>query len=270
MPVVSTEKIIDRISQLRVNTVQGSLSPHKYIFLLSLIKLYDQEPSQKNKFPLDSKLESTFKKTWLDIFPNSNHQDILIEYPFFHLVSDGIWQLQVFPEKKQVFYEYAKIKNRLTKKRLIETVEYGFIDTEFHKAFSEEISRKKLASELYRYFKKTEPSELTTQDTVRESLSLFAHEATAIKQIEKAVQSGNLGYFCSNIEIHDPQSNRYFEIDVFISSPFGLYVVELKHWTGSIKIIPYTWSVNGFSRTDPHKGNNFKSKLRLTVFKTLG
>jgi hypothetical protein len=28
-----------------------------------------------------------------------------------------------------------------------------------------------------------------------------------------------------------------------------------------VKVYPYTWSVNGLSRTNPHKGNNFKAKL---------
>ncbi|MDY0222148.1 MAG: protein kinase [Desulfobacterium sp.] len=70
-----------------------------------------------------------------------------------------------------------------------------------------------------------------------------------------------MGYVCSNIDLHDPQSNRYFEIDLFIACPFGLYVVELKHWTGKIKVLPYSWSVNGFSRSDPHKANNHKAKL---------
>ena len=38
-------------------------------------------------------------------------------------------------------------------------------------------------------------------------------------------------------------------------------MVELKHWTGHIKVLPYSWRVNGFSRNDPHKGNNHKAKL---------
>ena len=95
----------------------------------------------------------------------------------------------------------------------------------------------------------------------RETSSLYAHEAAAIKHISEAIRSRKLGYICSNIDIHEPQSNRYFEIDVLIVCTFGLYVVELKHWRGIAKIHPYTWLVNGRSRIDPHRGNNFKAKL---------
>ena len=100
-----------------------------------------------------------------------------------------------------------------------------------------------------------------TTPYVREASSLYAHEAVAVKHISEAVHSRKLGYVCSNIDIHEPQSNRYFEIDVLIVCTFGLYVVELKHWRGNVEIYPYTWLVNGRSRIDPHKGNNFKAKL---------
>ena len=75
-----------------------------------------------------------------------------------------------------------------------------------------------------------------TTPYVREASSLYAHEAVAVKHISEAVHSRKLGYVCSNIDIHEPQSNRYFEIDVLIVCTFGLYVVELKHWRGNVEI----------------------------------
>jgi len=258
---LQVQQLFDLISRFRVNTVKGILSPHKYIFLLSLIKLYEKGVVTENKFPLDLNLESIFKKTWLELLPDSNPDQIFIEYPFFYLVNDGVWQLKVIPEKQSIYDEYSKSKKRLTKKRLLETVQYGYLDNKFHNAFSNEILRGKIASKLYGLLKTDEYHAVEMHDRVEESISLYAHEATAIKQIESAVQSRQLGYVCSNIDIHDPQSNRYFEIDLFIACPFGLYVVELKHWTGHIKVLPYSWRVNGFSRNDPHKGNNHKAKL---------
>ena len=95
-----------------------------------------------------------------------------------------------------------------------------------------------------------------------QSTSLFAHEAAALDSIDRQVQSHKLGLILANLELHDPQSNRYFEVDLIVVAPFGIYVVELKHWSGLIEIRPNSWLQNAsFFKADPHKANNFKAKL---------
>ena len=64
------------------------------------------------------------------------------------------------------------------------------------------------------------------------TLSLFAHEAAALKSIGEHVKNHKLGVTLSNLEVHDQQSNRYFEVDLVIIARFGVYLVELKHWSG--------------------------------------
>src|SRR5437867_802070 len=101
---------------------------------------------------------------------------------------------------------------------------------------------------------------MTLQKTM--SQSLFVHEAAALDCISQHVKSHALGVVLTNLELHDPQSNRYFEVDLVVVSEFGVYVVELKHWSGRIDIRPNSWLQNGsFFKTDPHKSNNFKAKL---------
>jgi serine/threonine protein kinase len=262
MSVELTQNVIKSITGMRVKNASEIVSLHKYIFLLALINLYKQNSLRDNKFPLDAELEAAFNSEWHRFFPKNDQQENFVEYPFFHLVNDGFWHLQIKSEKQNVYDKYAKNKIRMTKKRLEETVEYGFLDIEFHKTFSEDTSRGPIISQLLCSLEGKQTShELKRLHPGHKSSSLYAHEARAITQIESAIQSRSLGYVCSNIDIHDPQSNRFFEIDVLIACPFGLYVVELKHWTGNVIIRPYNWSVNGFSRTNPHKGNNFKAKL---------
>ena len=92
--------------------------------------------------------------------------------------------------------------------------------------------------------------------------SLFAHEEKALEAIIPHVKAHKLGETLSNLELHDQQSNRYFETDLVIISRVGVYVVELKHWSGQIEIRPNSWIQNGsFFKPDPHKANNFKAKL---------
>ena len=66
----------------------------------------------------------------------------------------------------------------------------------------------------------------------------------------------------TNLQLHDVQSNRYFEVDLVVIANFGIYVVELKHWSGQISVQPNSWvQNNSFFKQDPHKANNFKAKL---------
>lgn len=256
--------IFDLISNIRISKKKSNFpSPHKYIFLLSLIQIYEKGINIQNKFILNAEIEAIFKDKWIEFFPDSDPDKIFIEYPYFHLTNDGIWELQIFPEKKEIFENYLKQKKRLTKNRLKETVQYGFLKNEFHIAFMDKTQRQRIRSKINELLQfQNQKYEIDEFDCgIDETTSLYTHEATAITQIENAVKSRGLGYVCSNIEIHDPQSNRYFEIDLLVFSSFGIYVVELKHWTGQIKVLPYSWEVNGFSRSDPHKGNNHKAKL---------
>lgn len=92
--------------------------------------------------------------------------------------------------------------------------------------------------------------------------SLFQHEADAITKLKRRLSAHRLGFILNNLEVHDPQSNRYFETDVVIICGFGIYVVELKHWSGRIEIRPDTWlQNNSFFKRDPHISNGFKAKL---------
>lgn len=92
--------------------------------------------------------------------------------------------------------------------------------------------------------------------------SLFAHEHAALVSIGQFIDSHQLGITLTNLDLNDPQSNRYFEVDLVVLSTFGIYVVELKHWSGRIEIRPNSWvQNNSFFKPDPHKANNFKAKL---------
>jgi serine/threonine protein kinase len=92
--------------------------------------------------------------------------------------------------------------------------------------------------------------------------SLYRHEIDAINDLAERVSARNLGLILGNLEVHDSQSNRYFETDVIIICRFRVYVVELKHWSGRIEIRPDTWiQNNSFFKRDPHIANGFKSKL---------
>ena len=97
--------------------------------------------------------------------------------------------------------------------------------------------------------------------------SLFVHEKTALDKITQRIRSLNLGEALCNLELHDVQSNRYFETDLVLIAKYGIYIIELKHWSGTLEVRPNTWIQNrSFHKRDPHKANNFKAKLLKGIF----
>jgi len=231
--------------------------------------LYQEDSERANRFPLDLKLETAFRNVCSELLPPDISKKILIEYPYYHLTSDSIWDLHFLPGKEDEFHKYEQSPNmRLTRKRLIETVSYACLENNLDTCFRKPSSRKKLYETLRQYVIASGNSLARNgKQLPGRRRSLFGHEAEAISTINERVVAASLGRELSNLEIHDPQSNRYFEIDVVIISGFGIYVVELKHWSGRIEVRPNSWVQNGsFYRPDPHKINGFKAKLIRGIY----
>lgn len=263
--------LLSHIRDVRAMTVEGKRSPHKFIFFLAIVKLYDKDPSRKNSFPLDSELDETFTSTLIERLPTTDPKTIFIEYPYYHLAHDGFWHLRIKEGLEDRFQTYIKSPNpRLTKRRLIETVETAYLDDDMHESLRDAEKRKKILSILDEILLKDVNSPVKRDEAMNASplnSSLFTHEASALQAIRQRVESHSLGIVLQNLEIHDPQSNRYFETDLVLVSSFGIYAVELKHWSGNIEIRPNSWIQNrSFFKPDPHKVNNFKAKLLKGIY----
>lgn len=100
------------------------------------------------------------------------------------------------------------------------------------------------------------------------SRSRFEHERLTIQMIIDRLQSAKLGTPIENYEVFDQNSNDYYECDLIVVCPFGVFVSELKHWTGRIQIAPRTWLINGSQhRPDPHASNRFKCKVLRGIYR---
>lgn len=246
-------KLKEMFSIIHSLSLQNSnFKPHKYIAILAVLDMIKEKKVSDGIVKYDDDFKTFFTKFFQKY---SKYSDRNRPYnPFFHLRTSGFWHLIPKNIDESILKNINSVGGPTELNQLVLHAE---IDPELFAELLDPESRLSLENEIKKMFQKKD----VEVNSIRESTSLYAHEATAIKQIENAVQSRGIGYVCSNIDIHDPQSNRYFEIDMFIACPFGLYVVELKHWTGQIKVLPYSWTVNGFSRNDPHKVNNHKAKL---------
>ena len=113
--------------------------------------------------------------------------------------------------------------------------------------------------------------EIKNPGVIKENGSLFAHEQTAIEQIGMLINRRKLGKLVSNILLFDRQSNNFLEYDLIVVTDTGIFVVELKHWSGNIKVDnskdPYNWIIDGTRyRRNPHRLNVFKCKVLKGIY----
>ncbi|MEN6643977.1 MAG: protein kinase [Armatimonadia bacterium] len=255
--------IDDFISELRDLGQPGPMfKPHKYLAMLAVIELIRRGRVRDGCVFFNAEFRECFTEVFAT-YAGPNDRDRPLA-PFFHLRSSSFWELVPCDGKEA---ELARTTSVGSPAALSELVSHAQLDGEVFDFLQVEATRQRVDYEII--------SRLTT---VREgsnaaggpagtivtgtSPGAFPHEAAAIEDICKRLTTQELGYALANRQIHDRQSNRYFETDLILVCPFGIYVVELKHWSGQIDIRPYSWLLNRSScRPDPHLGNSHKAKL---------
>jgi len=156
-------------------------------------------------------------------------------------------------------------------------VDYAFLSDDVFQFFTNkdtrEIIKKKLISILNK-FADTQPENtdddpmLLKENTSKYYLhgSLFDYEKSAIDCIIRLLDKKIIKTL-ANVYIFDVQTNNYYEYDLIIIARSGIYVVELKHWSGHIEIEGYQWRINkNRYRVDPHKNNSFKCKVLKGIY----
>lgn len=109
-------------------------------------------------------------------------------------------------------------------------------------------------------------SDVQNSSHVGGASSLYSHEQAAINEIRYEVQRHQIGRIISNLELFDAASGRYLECDIILAAPTGLYVVELKHWSGHVRIDPYNWEREvGRYVESPHRPNQMKCKVLKSI-----
>lgn len=138
-------KILEKLELIRTLNIKGNMSPHKFIFLLMIAKLYDEDPSRENCFYLNDSLENKYVIIWTEKYPGIKHGNIFIEYPFYHLSNDGVWNVKIKATKREIYNHFIENSNpRFTKKKLKEMVEFGYLDSQIDKSLRYYNSRTKM------------------------------------------------------------------------------------------------------------------------------
>ena len=219
------DEAIKRLHTIRGLRYGSKEKPHKLLFLMTLARLYESDPKRSRIVPLDESLTAVFSAVSRDFCGESANQ-ILIEYPFYHLTSDNLWTINVRPDKQDEFTRYLSSPNmRLTYRRLVETVKGGELDESIDRCLRDAKGNAEVQAFLSSRLKTLCEAIDQSLDQVNENraqYSLFAHESDALETITRHIQRHNLGVTLCNLELHDQQSNRYFETDLVLISRFGV------------------------------------------------
>lgn len=99
------------------------------------------------------------------------------------------------------------------------------------------------------------------------STSLFKHEQDVIDRIRNQIQSEHIGKLASNVYIYDRATGSYLECDIVLVAHSGIYVVELKHWSGHIEVAPYQWKLSHTNEViSPHRNNHRKCQVLKSIY----
>ncbi|MDR9756353.1 MAG: protein kinase [Thermoanaerobacterales bacterium] len=255
----------DFFNNLDILSKGSSYKPHKYLLLLAVLDMFQIAKTPENKIYFDDRLKSHYSR----YFKNYKCKDDRNRphTPFFHLRSSGFWYLKAKPGRESVCEKLSSVGGPGD---IINNFEYACLSEPVFKLFTNRESATKIKNYiLSKLEKRTGPEtfreERETYSTTGLGKSLFKHEEEAIKVINSAVSS--IGKILSNVYLYDKQSNNYYEYDIILVAHSGIYVIELKHWSGHIRVEPYNWIINNTqTRTDPHKNNGFKCKVLKGIY----
>ncbi|MDD3824164.1 MAG: protein kinase, partial [Sphaerochaetaceae bacterium] len=246
-------------SLTKLSSPGKGFKPHKHILILAVMRMIREGALSCPSVLFNDALRSGFS----DLFKQYATLDDRDRpsAPFFHLSRHGFWQLVPKAGQEETLSSAGTVGSS---GELVRLVDHAELDHDVFVFMRDKHASDRIQRELEFLIQQGIESR-TKPDIVREDqaqYSLFAHESDALNTIQRHIRAHNLGETLCNLELHDQQSNRYFETDLVLVSRFGVYVVELKHWSGRIEVRPNSWLQNGsFFKADPHKANNFKAKL---------
>jgi len=252
-----SSKLIQMIRDL--NEIGSNFKPHKLLTVLTVIQLAKENKVIDKKVYYDEDFRNKFTRLFLEY---ADEKDRNRPYnPFFHLRTSGFWNLVPVKGYEKLLNSISSIGGPGDLKRF---VAYAELSSELYDVIKDEPLRNKLKEEIVRCLingKKSRNNKILNK-VFLDNTSLFEHENNAINEIQQRMETRGLGHVLHNLYIHDSQTNSYLEIDIVAICHYGVYVIELKHWTGHIQIKPNNWLVNNsFARKDPHILNSTKAKL---------
>lgn len=124
-------RIADILSGISRRPTSDGPTPHKDIFLLALLDVFEESEAKENKFPLDDSLDSAFEMFWKTYVPEQEYSLTSIELPFWYLQNDKLWIIVPKPGCEAQVQSFS----RATRRRIVDCIEFGKLSDELFSVF---------------------------------------------------------------------------------------------------------------------------------------
>ena len=124
---------------LRVNRGGGEPSPHKPCMLLAVIDYFDATPQAENRLSFSPNLLERYR-SYFDLA--AGERDRPNPYmPFFHLKSEGFWQLKALPNREEAL---GRVKTATSPKDIRENIDYAYLEEALFELLKNKENRQRL------------------------------------------------------------------------------------------------------------------------------
>lgn len=125
-------------------TKQHNQSPHKFILMLAIIRLYEQGVLRSHQIVLNDNIRIAFEHEWA-LWISHDHHQMNVGLPVYHMKSEPFWRFDYSIEYKQDFENKNKMK---TFSSLQKVVNHAEIDEALCALFRQPESREMLRDVL--------------------------------------------------------------------------------------------------------------------------
>ena len=235
--------------------------PHKHMALLAAIVYLDTRDWRTPRIDFDG----NFRRIFSDIFARyACDRDRDRPYnPFFHLRTSGIWELV---PTKGYQDRLSALDTIGGPGKLAEAVDHAELSEGAFDLLMVSQTRRTVVGRLSALLEEYAGSEGLSPRASQSSR--FPHEAGAIAAVRYGLDDRAIGQCIPNYFLYDQATNGYLECDLVVATRSGLWVVELKHWSGDIEVRPHNWRQNDSFRNDPHKTNRYKCQVLRGVLES--
>lgn len=168
-------KYVTRFSRLRVDRSKGEPAPHKPVLLLSVIEGITKGEITENKIHITPELVAQFKDYWHQLV---NSQKFIPNFslPFYHLKSDGFWNLQTAFGKEIILNGSYSIKSFV---QLKDAIDYAYFDESLFELLINEHSRSILRRTLLDTYFQSQHTEASSIGIVEQIINQILNEPSA-------------------------------------------------------------------------------------------
>lgn len=143
---LTVEDVCKWVANLRTFKINGVSSPHKPVYILSIIKLISEGRIVDGKVYLNSTLIDTFKEIWNTVVPTPNPFTVDICNPYIHMASEPFYELKM--KRKDI--SYLEIKKSLNAIR--EAIDYAAIDSRIVKILENQDNRSVIYKHICNFY----------------------------------------------------------------------------------------------------------------------